>query len=121
MENSSNLDENYDLGYQASPSSVDRNDQSVTGTPGGYSILSGDSFAYRRTSSSEASNFSELRDDYNYASESSLSSWPGLKVGANRAVLSSLGMKQIRQSLDDKLDDCEIIDAGWLNGLCSYM
>ncbi|KAI4355068.1 hypothetical protein L6164_003880 [Bauhinia variegata] len=82
-------------------------DQSATETPG-YSTMSGDSFAYCRTSSG-TSNFSEHVDDNSFASESSPSRWTGVKPAANQAVLSRLGMKQRQQISDDKLDDIELI------------
>ncbi|XP_027336599.1 rop guanine nucleotide exchange factor 3-like [Abrus precatorius] len=103
MDNSSNFDENSDVGYQPSPSSVDQNDHSVTETAG-YSPFSGDSFAYCRTNS-EVSNFSEAIDDNSYASEPSPSVWTAIKHGGSHAALSRLGMKQHRHSLDDKHDD----------------
>ncbi|PON92083.1 PRONE domain containing protein [Trema orientale] len=112
MNNLSNSDENYDLGYQPSPSSLDQNDQSTTETPG-YSTFSGDSFAYCRTNS-ETSAFSEPIDDQSYSSEPSPSCWPGLKSGGvhNQAVLTRLGMKQHKNLVDDhKLDDQEALDS----------
>ncbi|KAA3462249.1 rop guanine nucleotide exchange factor 3-like isoform X1 [Gossypium australe] len=69
MENSSNSDENYDVGYQPSPCSTDPNDQST---------MSGDSFVYCRTYSS-TSVFSEPVDDHHSccseASPSCCSHW----------------------------------------------
>lgn len=110
MDKPANFEENYDGGYQPSPCSVDQNDQSATGTTG-YSTMSGDSFAYCRTNS-EASNFSEPTDDNSSASEPSPSRWPAAKPGGNQAVLSRLGMK--RHSLDDKLEDRDLLESGWL-------
>lgn len=113
MDNLSNSDENYDLGYQPSPSSLDQNDQSITETPG-YSTFSGDSFAYCRTNS-ETSAFSEPIDDQSYSSEPSPSFWPGLKSGGvhNQAVLTRLGMKRHKNLVGDhKLDDQEPSDTG---------
>ncbi|PON43032.1 PRONE domain containing protein [Parasponia andersonii] len=112
MDNLSNSDENYDLGYQPSPSSLDQNDQSTTETPG-YSTFSGDSFAYCRTNS-ETSAFSEPIDDQSCSSEPSPSCWPSLKPGGvhNQAVLTRLGMKQHKNLVDDhKLDDQEALDS----------
>ncbi|GMN44913.1 hypothetical protein TIFTF001_014105 [Ficus carica] len=110
MDNLSNTDESYDLGYQPSPSSMDQNDQ----TPG-YSTLSGDSFAYCRTNS-ETSAFSEPLEYQSYSSEPSPSFWPGSKSGggvhSNQAVLNRLGMNQHKNVVDhDKLDDQEALDA----------
>nr|KYP77079.1 Rop guanine nucleotide exchange factor 2 [Cajanus cajan] len=99
MDNSSNCDENSDVGYQPSHSSVDQNDHSIAETAG-FSPFSGDSFAYCR-SNSEVSNFSEPIDDNSYASEPSPSLWTPVKHGASQAALSRLGMKQHRHSLDD--------------------
>ncbi|KAK7274443.1 hypothetical protein RIF29_15531 [Crotalaria pallida] len=105
MDNSSNFDEN---------SSVDQNDHSLTETAG-YSPISGDSFATRRTNSeSEVSNFSEPIDDYSCASvEPSPSRWTGTKAGGSQASLSRLGMKQRNQrhSLDDKPDVLDILES----------
>lgn len=111
MDNLSNTDESYDLGYQPSPSSLDQNDR----TPA-CSTFSGDSFAYCRTNS-ETSAFSETIDDQSYSSEPSPSFWPGLKSGgvhsSNQAVLTRLGMKQHKNVADhDKLDDQEALDSG---------
>ncbi|KAJ7951144.1 putative Rop guanine nucleotide exchange factor [Quillaja saponaria] len=109
MENLSTFDENYYVGYQPSPSSVDQTDQSATETPG-YSTLSGDSFVYCRTNS-ETSNLSEPIDYNSNTSEPSPSRWPALKSGAhNRAVLSRLGMTQHQHSLDEDhvVEDSEL-------------
>lgn len=101
-------DENYDLGYQPSPSSMDQTDQSAAETPG-HSAFSGDSFVYCRTNS-ETSAFS----DASYSSDASPSCWPVLKSGAhNQAVLTRLGMKQHKNVVsDDNSGDQEILDAG---------
>lgn len=113
MDNLSNPDENYDLGYQPSPSSLDQNDQSTTETPG-YSTMSGDSFVYCRTNS-ETSAFCETISDQSCSGEASPSCWPDLKSGVhNQAVLTRLGMKQHKNVIaDDKSDDQEALDAGW--------
>ncbi|XP_061373532.1 rop guanine nucleotide exchange factor 3-like [Gastrolobium bilobum] len=103
MDDSSNFDENSDVGYEPSPSSVDQNDHSVTETAG-YSPFSGDSSTYCRTNS-EVSSFSEPVDDNSYASEPSPSLWKTMKHGAGQAALSRLGMNQCRHSFDDKPDD----------------
>ncbi|XP_048320673.1 rop guanine nucleotide exchange factor 3 isoform X2 [Ziziphus jujuba] len=111
MDNLSNPDENYDLGYQPSPSSLDQNDQSTTETPG-YSTMSGDSFVYCRTNS-ETSAFCETISDQSCSGEASPSCWPDLKSGVhNQAVLTRLGMKQHKNVIaDDKSDDQEALDA----------
>ena len=108
MDNISGVDENYDLGYQASPSSLDQSDQSANGTP-----LSGDSFAHRRTSS-EASAFSESLDDQSYSSEPSPSFWPGSRSGGNRQNQAVLTRVTMKQNSSDKLDDNEASDTGFL-------
>ncbi|XWS35788.1 hypothetical protein CRYUN_Cryun20dG0026000 [Craigia yunnanensis] len=109
MDNLSNSDENYDLGYQPSSSSTDQNDQSTTGTPG-YSTLTGDSFVYCRTYS-ETSTFSDPVDDNSCCSEASPSYWPATRSGAqNQAVLTRLGTKQRKSNSDEKLDDLESLD-----------
>jgi len=111
MDNSSNFDENSDVGYQPSHSSVDQNDHSITETVG-YSTFSGESFAYCRTNS-EVSNFSEPIDDNSFASEHSPSLWTPVKHGASQAVLSRLGMKQQhRHSMDDKSEDLDLLESG---------
>ncbi|PSS24303.1 Rop guanine nucleotide exchange factor like [Actinidia chinensis var. chinensis] len=101
MDNLSNSDENYDLGYQPSPSSVDQTDHSPTGTTG-FSVISSDSFAYFRTSS-EVSGFSEQTDD----SETPSPVWM-LRKTTN---LSRLGTRnQHKHLLEDKNDDPEPVD-----------
>lgn len=101
MDRISTSDENYDVGYEPSPSSVD---QSLTDATS-YSL---DSFAYCRTNS-EASAFS---DDHAYSDVASPLSWQGLKSPA-RAALSRLGMRQHKHGLDD-----EIMDLGELSAIC---
>ncbi|XVF22544.1 hypothetical protein REPUB_Repub12eG0181200 [Reevesia pubescens] len=109
MDNLSNSDENYDLGYQPSPSSIDQNDQSTTETPG-YSTMSGDSFVYFRTYS-ETSAFSDPVDDQSCCSEASPSHWPATRSGAqNQAVLTRLATKQPKSNAEEKLDDLESLD-----------
>ncbi|XP_020547386.1 rop guanine nucleotide exchange factor 3 isoform X1 [Sesamum indicum] len=98
----STSDENYELGYQPSPSSVDQTDQSLTDTTS-CSILSADSFAYCRTNS-EASAFSEHTDSF---SEIASPSWRGLKSPA-RAALSRLGMRQHKHGMDEEVMDLEL-------------
>ncbi|KAI5428673.1 variant 3, Rop guanine nucleotide exchange factor 3 [Lathyrus oleraceus] len=80
------------------------------------SRLSGDSFGYCRVwTSSEASNsnFSDCVDDSSYASEPSPfpspspSRWRDVKPG-----LSRLGMKLRKPSVDNKLDDNDLLDSG---------
>ncbi|XWS32183.1 hypothetical protein CRYUN_Cryun23aG0138700 [Craigia yunnanensis] len=90
MDNLSSSDENYDLGYQPSPS-IDQNDQSTIGIPG-CSTLS-DSV------------------DHSCCSEASPSHWPATRSGAqNQAVLTRLGTKQRKSNADEKLDDQEALD-----------
>ncbi|MBA0617348.1 hypothetical protein Godav_026805 [Gossypium davidsonii] len=110
MENLSNSDENYDLGYQPSPSFVDQNDQSIPETPG-YSTLSGESFVYGRTCS-ETSAFSDPIDDHSCCSEASPSHWPPTRSMAQKqAVLSRLGTKQRGSNEDEKqLDYLESLE-----------
>uniref|UniRef100_A0A2P2JDE4 Rop guanine nucleotide exchange factor 3 n=2 Tax=Rhizophora mucronata TaxID=61149 RepID=A0A2P2JDE4_RHIMU len=110
MDNSSSFDENSDLGYQPSSSSVDQNDQSTAETPG-YSTMSGDSFILGRTYS-ETSAFSEPIDEHSYSSEPSPSHWPVTKPSAPiPAVIATVKMKQGARALDDKLVDPESIDS----------
>ncbi|XP_059651411.1 rop guanine nucleotide exchange factor 3-like [Cornus florida] len=109
MENVSNADENDDVGYHPSPSSVDQNDQSSTETPG-CSTLSGDSFTYCRTYS-ETSGFSEPTDDQNSCSDTaSPSCWPVPK-SPHQSVLSRFGMRNMHKLEGDKKpDDQEALD-----------
>ncbi|KAI3444544.1 hypothetical protein Pfo_001209 [Paulownia fortunei] len=100
-----NSDENYDLAYEPSPSSVDQTDQSLTETTS-YSIMSGDSFAYCRTNS-EASGYSEHTDDNSYSEVASPLCWRGLKSPA-RAALSRLGMRQHKHGMDEEIMDLEL-------------
>ncbi|XP_020219194.1 rop guanine nucleotide exchange factor 3 isoform X2 [Cajanus cajan] len=89
MDKSSNFDENSDVGgYHPSPSN----------TPA-FSTMSGDSFACCQTWTSSES---ETIDESSYASEPSPSRWR-----AKQDVLSKLGMKLRKHSMDDKLDACE--------------
>lgn len=108
MESPVNCNERYDLGYQASPSSVDQTDISPTQTPA-FSTISADSFRYSRTYS-ETSEFSELTDDTSCPSPVC---WPALK-SPNQAVLSRLGMKQHKNSVIGDVDDQEPADFGRL-------
>ena len=111
MDNSSNFDEVSDPGYQPSPSSLDRNDQSAVETPG-YSTMSGDSFMFGRTYS-ETSAFSDPIDDNSYSSEPSPSHLSATKSGAqHQAMLGRLEMKQQKQVADDELDDQESVRLG---------
>lgn len=104
-----NSDENYEMGYYPSPSSMDQTDQSPTETPS-YSILSRDSFAYCRTIS-ETSTFSEHTDDNSYSEIASPLCWPGRK-SPTRASLSRLGMSQHGHCLDEKNRDEVSTDVG---------
>ncbi|XP_052878395.1 rop guanine nucleotide exchange factor 3-like isoform X2 [Gossypium arboreum] len=117
MENSSNSDENYDVGYQPSPCSTDPNDQST---------MSGDSFVYCRTYSS-TSVFSEPVDDHHSccseASPSCSSHWSTRRSGGvvpqKQALLTRLVTKQCKNSNADdhqKLDDLESLDLATVFG-----
>ncbi|KAL3649552.1 Rop guanine nucleotide exchange factor 3 [Castilleja foliolosa] len=102
MESLSISDEKYELGYEASQSSLFTDTKS-------YSIISVDSFAYCRTSS-EASAFSEQIDDNNSSSDvASPRFWKGLKSPA-RAALSRLGMSQQKHGngMDNEIMDLEL-------------
>ncbi|KAL2461570.1 Rop guanine nucleotide exchange factor 3 [Abeliophyllum distichum] len=107
MDSISNSDENSDMGYQPSASSLDQTDQSPTETTS-YSIQSGESFAYCRTSS-VTSAFSEHTDDNSCSETASPNCWPGMKT-PTRAALSRLGMKPHRYALDEKQQDEETMD-----------
>lgn len=109
MENSTNSDETYDLGYRPSPSSIDQNDQTSTSETPVYSTMSADSFTYRRTYS-ENSAFSDPIDDNSSCSEPSPSNWPVSRSG--QPALSRLGMQQQKTVVDKNLDDQESMDLG---------
>ncbi|KAK8702535.1 hypothetical protein V6N13_020888 [Hibiscus sabdariffa] len=111
MENLSNSDENYDLGYQLSPSSLDQIDQSIPETPG-YSTFSGGSFVYGRTYSG-ISAFSDPVDGHSCFSEASPFHWTTTtRSGAqNQAVLTRIGTKQLENNADEKqLDYLESLE-----------
>ncbi|KAH0970625.1 hypothetical protein GBA52_022781 [Prunus armeniaca] len=112
MDNLSNSDESYDLGYHPSPSSLDQNDHSLAETS-----TSGDSFMYRRTNS-ETSAFSESVDDSSYSGEASPWFCPNVKTRFhNQVALTRLGMKQHnKNATDDKLEDHEAVDAATVFG-----
>lgn len=116
-----NQEENYELGYQASPSSVDQNEQQSPTEVTVYSTVSGDSFAYCRTNS-ETSAFSEHTDDNISCSDTIPSPlcWPAVK-SPNQAVLSRLGMRHHKHVIDDKSDDQEAVDIGNLTSLSTYI
>ncbi|ESW12783.1 hypothetical protein PHAVU_008G142300 [Phaseolus vulgaris] len=95
MDKLSNYDENSDAGYTSSPSN----------TPA-FSTVSGDSFAYCQTWTSSES---EIVDESSYASESSPSPWR-----AKPNVLSKLGMKLCKHSMDDKLGGSDVLDSAEL-------
>ncbi|KAM7511984.1 hypothetical protein LguiB_010859 [Lonicera macranthoides] len=103
-------EENYELGYQASPSSVDPNEQQSPTEATVYSTISSDSFAYCRTNS-ETSAFSEHTDDNISCSDTVPSPlcWPAVK-SPNQAVLSRLRMRHHKHVIDDKPDDQEGVD-----------
>ncbi|KAF5733056.1 rop guanine nucleotide exchange factor 3 [Tripterygium wilfordii] len=109
MDNSSNSEENYDLGYQPSQSSMDQTDQSTKETPGN-STISGGSFTYSRTFS-ETSASSEAIDDSSYSSTEPSPSFCPVTNSCNKVVFSRLGMKpHHKRGADDKLDDQEPVD-----------
>ncbi|XAR54058.1 hypothetical protein NMG60_11029049 [Bertholletia excelsa] len=83
----SNPEERYDQGYQASPSSVDQNDQSPTETSG-LSSTSRGYFGYCRTNS-ETSAFSEPAEDNCCSSGTPSPCWP-----LRRASNGKLGHRQ---------------------------
>ncbi|XP_052729079.1 rop guanine nucleotide exchange factor 3 isoform X3 [Vigna angularis] len=95
MDKASNFDENFEVGYHPSPSNTTA-----------FSPMSRDSFAYCQTWTSSES---EIVDDSSYASEPSPSRWR-----AKQDVLSKLGMKLRRHSIDDKLGDSDLLDSAEL-------
>ncbi|ESW11836.1 hypothetical protein PHAVU_008G062600 [Phaseolus vulgaris] len=95
MDKLSNLDENPEMGYHPSPSNTLA-----------FSPMSRDSFAYcQNWTSSE----SETVDDSSYASEPSPSRWR-----AKQDVLSKLGMKLRKHSIDDELGGSDLLDSAEL-------
>ncbi|XP_057435644.1 rop guanine nucleotide exchange factor 3-like isoform X2 [Lotus japonicus] len=101
MKKLSNFDEISDVGYDHPSPSMDH---SAPNTPA-FSPMSRDSLAYCRAwTSSEASNsnFSEIVDDSSYSSEPSPCRWTAVKASP---------MKLRKHSLDDKLDDSDLLDS----------
>ncbi|CAA0842583.1 Rop guanine nucleotide exchange factor 3 [Striga hermonthica] len=110
MDSTSNSDDNYDMGYQPSPSSVYQTDQSPFTDTTSCSIMSAESFAYCRTNSEASGAFSEPTDDsnsYSYSDVASPQCWQGLKSPA-RVALSKLGMRQHKHGVDDEIMDLEL-------------
>lgn len=108
MKKLSNFDEISDVGYDHPSPSMDH---SAPNTPA-FSPMSRDSLAYCRAwTSSEASNsnFSEIVDDSSYSSEPSPCRWTAVKASP---------MKLRKHSLDDKLDDSDLLDSGWFVIAC---
>ncbi|GMH00517.1 hypothetical protein Nepgr_002356 [Nepenthes gracilis] len=107
MDDSSNTEESYDLGYQPSAVSLDANDQSTTATPR-HSPMSADSYGYCRTNS-EASAFSEPTDSC--SERASPLRWPNPRsMTPRRASPSRLGRKKYMHCVDDKHDEPEEVD-----------
>lgn len=105
----SKADTDHNLDYQPSPSSVDETEQSPSETTM-YSTIRADSFWYRRTFS-DVSAFSEFTDDNSYSDSPSPVCWPALK-SPNQAVLTRLGMRRNKLSMDDTLENQEPVDMG---------
>lgn len=103
----SKADTDHNLDYQPSPSSVDETEQSPSETTM-YSTIRADSFWYRRTFS-DVSAFSEFTDDNSYSDSPSPVCWPALK-SPNQAVLTRLGMRRNKLSMDDTLENQEPVD-----------
>ncbi|OIV98491.1 hypothetical protein TanjilG_18775 [Lupinus angustifolius] len=97
MEKSFNLCEITDADYDPSPSVVNSSP---------FSTLSGDSLAYCPTWISS--------DDSSYASEPSPSRSTAAKLRAKQSPLSKLGMKMLKNSVDEKLDDCDPLNSAEL-------
>jgi len=93
MDKLSNFDENSEMGYHPSPSNT---------LP--FSPMSRASSAYCQTWTSSES---EIVDDSSYASEPSPSRWR-----AKQDVLSKLGMKLRKHSIDDTLGGSDLLDSG---------
>lgn len=95
MDRISNSDDNYEMGYQPSPSSLDQND------------------SFCRTNS-EVSAFSERTDDSSYCDTPSPVHWPAMKS----PKLSRLGMNQHNKNLEeDKSHDYATQDLGKFSSL----
>ncbi|KAI3449194.1 hypothetical protein Pfo_005859 [Paulownia fortunei] len=88
MDSISNSDENYDLGYQASHSSMGQTDQSFIENTS-YSIIEWRLFRLP------------------YFQAASPLCWQGLKFPA-RAALSRLGMRQYKHGMDEEILDLEL-------------
>lgn len=102
-------DEGHNVEYQPSPSSVDETEKSPSETAV-YSAIRADSFWYRRTFS-DVSAFSEFTDDNSYSDSPSPVCWPAMK-SPNQAVLTRLGMRRNKPSMDDSLENQEPVDIG---------
>lgn len=109
MESKANSDESHNLDYQPSPSSVDETEKAPSETAI-YSTIRADSFWYRRTFS-DVSAFSEFTDDNSYSDSPSPVCWPAVK-SPNQAVLTRLGMRRNKLSMDDTLENQEPVDIG---------
>ncbi|XP_057533550.1 rop guanine nucleotide exchange factor 3 isoform X2 [Amaranthus tricolor] len=102
MEGSLVTDDSYDLGYQASPSSFDPNDQSTN------SPMSTASYGYCRTNS-EMSNISEPTDSCSEGA--SPVRWVPPRVPTPpQASPSRLGLKRYMYRIDSGNDDLEPVD-----------
>lgn len=114
MDSSSNCDESFDLGYEASASSMDPTDHSPAETPIS-STQSSSSFGYFRNSTA-ASAFTDTMDENSSCSgEPSPSHWSAKKsVTPRKAYLTRLlGTKEHRDVIDNKIDDVEVLEAGY--------
>ncbi|KAK1373909.1 Rop guanine nucleotide exchange factor 3 [Heracleum sosnowskyi] len=107
MEPKGDTDETHELDYQPSPSSVDETEKSPSETMV-YSTIRADSFWYRRTFS-DVSAFSEFTDDNSYSDSPSPACWPAMK-SPNQAVLTRLGMRKNKLSMDVTLENQEPVD-----------
>ncbi|KMT20481.1 hypothetical protein BVRB_1g004680 isoform B [Beta vulgaris subsp. vulgaris] len=96
-------DESYDLGYEASPSSFDPNDQSTN------SPMSTVSYDYYHRTNSEMSTFSEPTDSC--SDGASPVRWvPPRAATPPPASPSRLGLRKYMYSIDGGLDDLEAVD-----------
>ncbi|QHO15871.1 rop guanine nucleotide exchange factor 3-like isoform [Arachis hypogaea] len=97
---STKFDEISELGFQPPPPSPSMEDHSAT-----------DAWTY---SEPEASNLSDSVDESSYASDFSPSRPTAARADAKQVVLSRLGLKLRKNSVDVKLNESDLMDSGEL-------
>ncbi|KAL2502470.1 PRONE domain containing protein [Forsythia ovata] len=108
MDNISNSDENYEMGYHHSPYSLDQTYRSPAETPS-YSILSRDSFAYCRTNSETRAELYPLPTRLSHVRQSSA------------RVLKTLSLRRCRLGVRDRSQAWRSVVATITNGCLSVL